>query len=331
MDIALFKEFIVTAQSRSLNGAAKKLFISTPTLSRHLAELEKEVGSTLISRDGMDFLLTPEGETFLESALGLVQAYDSTMASSKDGRENPSPVVTIGGNLRMGVASIISMNAVSYLTYRQAKVTPRIFDPHTHGSYTAYDLNDPIKSLKEGTTDISLLIETEEIRSLFPTEPIWSERLVVGLPVNHPLAQTDAPVRLIQLKDDSLVISTYFEDLFQICIEACRTAGFNPTTHTRICQSRANLFVNRSDREFFLFPEYDAPKIAPPELSGLVVKRLLEPMQFNLVAAYRDKTPNEGLATVLDAFHKAADALEADRCARDARRAKRARENETSC
>ncbi len=316
MDITLFKEFIVTASSRSLNEAAKKLFISAPTLSRHLSELEKEVGSTLIQREGMNFLLTPAGEKFLENALALTKAFDETMAVSKDSVDRPSPIVTIGGNLRMQVASIISMNAISYLTYTRANVSPRIYDPHTHGPYTAYDDKDPIECLKNGATDVSLLIETDKAKDLFVTERIWSERFFVALPVDHPLAQSAAPVRLIQLRDDELVTSTYFEEFFQTCINACHMAGFNPITRTRIGQSRANVFINRNEREFFLVPEHDAPKIAPPELSGLIVKRLLDPIQFNILVAYA-KDPKSEVLTVVEALKKSSDILGLERVSRE--------------
>lgn len=310
MDIALFREFIVTAQSRSLNEAAKKLFISTPTLSRHLAEIEKKVGSTLIRRDGMDFSLTPQGEVFLENAFALAEAYDKTITVSKAQSGGNWPKVTIGGNLRVNAANIIAMNAISHLTHTRAMVAPRIFDQHTHGSYvTASKMSDPIQAMRQGEVDVSLLVDSKEARELFHVEEVWSEPLLVALPENHHLAQGEEPVSLSKLRNDRLGISVFPPDLYQAEIDACRELGFDPATHRRICQSRASMFVNLDDHVFFLVPEHDVPRMAPTSLSGLVVKELVEPIHIDFLIARNEEVPDWGVQAVIDALKKAAETL----------------------
>ncbi len=51
MDIERLREFAEVAKLRSFTRAAEELGVSQPSLSRHLASLEKELGFMLLERD----------------------------------------------------------------------------------------------------------------------------------------------------------------------------------------------------------------------------------------------------------------------------------------
>ena len=55
--------------------ASKKLFISQPTLSSHIAALEKELGCDLITH-GRTIALTQAGRTLVEEAPQLISLHD---------------------------------------------------------------------------------------------------------------------------------------------------------------------------------------------------------------------------------------------------------------
>ncbi|MCQ2508768.1 MAG: LysR family transcriptional regulator [Dorea sp.] len=59
---------IVIAEKGSMNEAARKLYISQPTLSESIRELETEIGIQLFIRSNRGVIVTPEGEEFLASA-----------------------------------------------------------------------------------------------------------------------------------------------------------------------------------------------------------------------------------------------------------------------
>ncbi len=60
----------------SMNKAAEALFISQPTLTNSIKELENEVGITIFRRSGRGTILTAEGEEFLVYARQLYQQYE---------------------------------------------------------------------------------------------------------------------------------------------------------------------------------------------------------------------------------------------------------------
>ncbi len=66
MTLTQLKYVITIADTGSMNEAAKLLFISQPSLSLALKELENEIGTELFKRSNRGVVLTPEGQEFLE-------------------------------------------------------------------------------------------------------------------------------------------------------------------------------------------------------------------------------------------------------------------------
>mgnify|MGYP004571839493 CR=1 FL=1 len=61
MDIRLLKYFLAVTREENITRAAEKLYISQPSLSKQLKELEKELGKKLLVRGKRKITLTEEG------------------------------------------------------------------------------------------------------------------------------------------------------------------------------------------------------------------------------------------------------------------------------
>ena len=68
MTLQQLKYALTIARSGSINEAAKQLFISQPSLSETIRELESEVGFDIFLRSNRGIVITPEGEEFLSYA-----------------------------------------------------------------------------------------------------------------------------------------------------------------------------------------------------------------------------------------------------------------------
>ena len=64
MTLQQLKYAIAVADQGSMNEAAKSLFISQPSLSGAIKEMEKELGFELFLRTSRGIVVTPEGERF---------------------------------------------------------------------------------------------------------------------------------------------------------------------------------------------------------------------------------------------------------------------------
>lgn len=65
MTLQQIRYVIMIASTGSMNEAAKRLFLSQPSLSGALKDLEKEMGISIFSRTSKGVILTAEGEEFL--------------------------------------------------------------------------------------------------------------------------------------------------------------------------------------------------------------------------------------------------------------------------
>ena len=75
MTLAQLRYAITVAGASSMNEAAGKLFISQPSLSASIKELEAEVGVELFKRTNRGISVTPEGEEFLGYARQVTEQY----------------------------------------------------------------------------------------------------------------------------------------------------------------------------------------------------------------------------------------------------------------
>ena len=75
MTITQFKYAIAVADTKSMNQAAHSLFISQPSLSAAIRELEDEIGMELFIRTNRGVSVTPQGDEFLGYARQVVEQY----------------------------------------------------------------------------------------------------------------------------------------------------------------------------------------------------------------------------------------------------------------
>lgn len=76
MKIQSIREFLTLSEVKNFNYASERLFLSQPTLSRHIKELEEELGVPLFSRTTRHVELTEYGQYFLPFAHQIVSAED---------------------------------------------------------------------------------------------------------------------------------------------------------------------------------------------------------------------------------------------------------------
>jgi DNA-binding transcriptional LysR family regulator len=76
MTLQQMKYAITIAECGSMNEAAHKLYITQPSLSSMIKELEKELGIVLFSRSNRGISITQEGEEFLGYARQIIEQYN---------------------------------------------------------------------------------------------------------------------------------------------------------------------------------------------------------------------------------------------------------------
>ena len=103
--------FSVLASAGSLSAAARELGITTPAVSKHLAQMESRVGVALLNRTTRRMSLTPEGEVYLLHARRILGEIDDMEELLGVSRSTPTGLLRVNATLGFGrshVAPLIS-------------------------------------------------------------------------------------------------------------------------------------------------------------------------------------------------------------------------------
>lgn len=95
MRLDYIKSFIGVVNYKSFSLAAKYLFLSQPTISTHIKQLEAELGVQLLVRSTKDVLLSEEGKVFYPYALQLLETENKALVHLKKSGENAGGTVSV--------------------------------------------------------------------------------------------------------------------------------------------------------------------------------------------------------------------------------------------
>jgi LysR family transcriptional regulator, transcriptional activator for dmlA len=103
--------FSTLAASGSLSAAARELGITTPAVSKRLAQMEARIGVALVNRTTRRMSLTPEGELYLDHARRILGQIDDMAQLLGAAKAAPSGLLRVNATLGFGrshVAPVIS-------------------------------------------------------------------------------------------------------------------------------------------------------------------------------------------------------------------------------
>ena len=180
MEIRILRYFLMVAKERSFTNAAKQLHITQPTLSRQLADFEKELGVSLFVRKGKTIVLTQEGILLKRRALEILELEERTLEEIKGKEELIEGTITFG----CGESAVIETLALIIKSYKDKypRVQIRI---HTATADRIYEM------MNQGLIDIGLFVEPANIENLDYIRFKDSDHWVVGMPSVDPLAQKE--------------------------------------------------------------------------------------------------------------------------------------------
>lgn len=146
-DWRLVRSFLAALDSGSLLGAARTLRSTQPTIGRHVAELESQLGVLLFERSGRGLLPTPMALRLAESARAMETAADQLARSVSGAETGASGTVRITASqpvacillppvlaqMRQALPDIqvelVSSNEVTNLLRREADIAVRMVQP----------------------------------------------------------------------------------------------------------------------------------------------------------------------------------------------------------
>jgi DNA-binding transcriptional LysR family regulator len=102
MDLRWLETFVMVAEQGSLVGAARRLDVSPPSVTRAIASLEAQVGVQLFTRTTRSVKLTEPGERFLAEVRTILAALDSAVVDAAGDRETARGQLTVTASVTFG-------------------------------------------------------------------------------------------------------------------------------------------------------------------------------------------------------------------------------------
>jgi DNA-binding transcriptional LysR family regulator len=156
--ILVMRSFVTVAKVGSFSGAAKQLGTSGSLISRHVADLEKQLGVHLVNRTARSVSLTEPGVRYAEFAqriLDEIDEEDAKIAEAHDRPEGPLSIICpkwIGGlDLGDAIAEFAVAHPKIAVRYELGGMSDRTYDFLDSGFDVAFhtrDLRDSSVRLK---------------------------------------------------------------------------------------------------------------------------------------------------------------------------------------
>ncbi|MBT2654611.1 LysR family transcriptional regulator [Bacillus sp. ISL-18] len=195
MEIRVLRYFLTVAREGSITGAADFLYITQPTLSRQLKDLEQELGKKLFNRSSHSIILTDEGMLLrkrAEEIVGMVDKLEAEFSSMEE---------TISGDVYIGGGETDAMKQI-------ARVVKELQLRYPNIRYHLYSGNedDVTERLDKGLLDFGILIQPADLSKYnyinIPAKDVWG----VVMRKDSPLASKDT-IQAVDLLNVPLICS----------------------------------------------------------------------------------------------------------------------------
>ena len=257
MRIQYMRELIAIKEQGNYSRAAKSLYVTQPVLSRHIADMEKELGVKLLNRNKHTVELTEVGMKVYLRFQRIVQNYDvllQDVANFKTG---------ITGTLRLGML---------YYTIKQdfSSVLSKFSNQYPNVEFIRfyYQPHEVFQALSEDRIDIGVLpfstfTSSDDLRF----QNFYQDGMEVMMAVRHPLAAKEnltlddlAREECIFLRDDPITNQCYKEALERCGFTAQKTlmvGDLDAVPH--VLQTTHAIYIKAKG---FSFPGYDREIVA---------------------------------------------------------------------
>ena len=219
MELRHLRYFVAAAGELSFRRAAERLHVSQPALSVQIQALEEELGATLLDRDRHHVALTAAGKVFLEHSIRLLRAADEAARAA--------------GRAARGETGRLAIGFIAQLSYEWLPTVLRSFRkryPDVEISLTELTPTRQIEELVDRRLDLGIIgLGLPQPHDELEVAVMSQERLVVALPLDHPLA-TRRTLALKDLAREKFIFTARHDAPAYTpwLLALCQRAGFEP-------------------------------------------------------------------------------------------------------
>jgi DNA-binding transcriptional LysR family regulator len=218
MELRHLRYFCALADHGTFSKASRALHISQSAISEQIADLEQEIGGSLLDRSQRPTRLTLQGEVFLEEARKTLLAADRTVEMTRLSMQGQVGTLAIGFFL-WGAGGFFARIIREYRRlYPNVRLS--LYDMHT---------SVQMEALNSGQIDIGFSRPLEPpFARMFHSELLYNDPVVIALPREHPLAAPSIPIEALAAEPFVMCERAMTPALYDSMLALCSSAGFAP-------------------------------------------------------------------------------------------------------
>lgn len=194
MDFRQLETFVAVARFKSFSKAADHLFLTQPTISSHIANLEKELNTILINRSSRKISLTKAGEILFEYATSIVNLKEGAVFKLNEFKGK------IVGNIEIASSTIPEQYIIPEIICGFNKRYPDVTFSMLH-----YDSQEVVEGIIQGDIDFGI-VGAKIPHNQLHYEELLSDELSLITPYRPPYNQLGDEVELSNLLEWKLIL-----------------------------------------------------------------------------------------------------------------------------
>lgn len=298
MDYKQYDYVLTVAEEKSFSKAAKRLFISQPSLSQYINRLEQQLGVSLFDRSTSPLGLTYEGELFIETALKIKNLNEQLQKKYDDITELKT------GRLNIGLTPSKANNPLpKILPYFKNKY------PDVELIITEASSSDLEDLLVKGVVDVCMMnlpIANKNIEY----DPIFNEKILLAAPTDF-MCESDnkiytgeyPEIDLKLLENEQFILLKPDQRIRQISNNIFSNAGIKPKVLLETRSIETSLRLAGAGMGFCFVPE-STVMFANFKHSPKYYVIGNPPLTWTLVIAYRKDIYHTKAATAFSKIAK---------------------------
>lgn len=275
MDLRALRYFVAVVDHQSFSRAAEALYVTQPTVSKMIQQLEQSLDLTLLERTGKRFTLTDAGNVVLQRGRALLAMHEEMGVELQDLQQLRR------GDLRIGVTQQAHAPLAPLLAAyhrRHPQIELKLFE----GGSQSIEAD-----LRSGVLEMGTLLDhaaNQEIWQEFDSFPLVRSPICLLAPQDSAWHGRKR-VRLRELADSAFIFYGEGFALNDIIADACQRAGFKPRISSRSGQWDFVASLVRLGVGITLLPKVFCDTLEHGQFS---IARLEEPaLDWKLMLAWR--------------------------------------------
>ena len=266
MDIRALRYFVELVREKSFTRASEKLFVTQPTISKMIRNMEEELGQPLLNREGHSFTLTDSGQVLFargQLILAQMQQLEAELADLQSLQH---------GRLALGIPPMVGHVYADLIRAYRSRY------PRVELSIVEYGGRRIEQAVLEGELDLAITMLPTREEGVLSALELDCYPIQVVLP-DLPRWRGDSEIRLADLQEEPFLLYTQAFTLSERLEQACQQAGFVPQVAARSSQWDFLTAMVRSGMGVAFLPEPICRRLTP---DGLVLRPLLPELSWRL-------------------------------------------------